>query len=105
MFSRIGVGPTRFVATSITLAFAACLLGECASAQPDIQPKDEIFGGYAWLAPNGWGDLNYKINNIPNAFDASNTYYFSGMHNLGLLVDGSGHFNGGTTPPNPFTPN
>ncbi len=104
MSSRIGI-PTRLFATSIALAFAACLLGGYASAQTDIQPKDEIFGGYAWLAPNGWGDLNYKINNIPNAFDASNTYYFSGMRNLGLLVDGSGHFNGGTTPPNPFTAN
>ncbi len=105
MSSRIGLVPTRFLATSIALAAALCLLVICASAQTDIQPRDEIFGGYAWLAPNGWGDLNFKINNIPNAFDASNTYYFSGMRNLGLLVDGSGHFNGGTTPPNPFTAN
>jgi hypothetical protein len=63
-------------------------------------PKDEIFGGYAALIPNGWGDLFYKVNTIPNAFDASNTFYFSGAHNLGLLMDGSGHFRGSTTPPN-----
>jgi hypothetical protein len=62
--------------------------------------KDEIFGGYSWLAPNGWGDLDYKINNIPNAFDASNTYYLPSVHNLGLLIDGSGHLKGDTTPPN-----
>jgi len=65
-----------------------------------IYPKDEIFGGYSWLAPNGWGDLNYRINNIPNAFDASNTYYLRQAHNFGILVDGSGHYKGGTTPPN-----
>jgi len=62
--------------------------------------RDEIFGGYSWLAPNGWGDLDYKINNIPNAFDASNTYYLPTAHNVGILMDGSGHFRGGTTPPN-----
>jgi hypothetical protein len=38
-------------------------------------PKDEIFGGYAALIPNGWADLFYKVNTIPNAFDASNTFY------------------------------
>lgn len=63
-------------------------------------PKDEVFGGYAALIPNGWGDLNYKIDTIPNAFGASNTWYLPSMHNLGLVVDGSGHFNGSTTPPN-----
>jgi len=52
------------------------------------------------LIPNGWAELDYKINNIPNAFDASNTYYLPNEHNLGLLLDGSGHFLGGTTPPN-----
>ena len=63
-------------------------------------PKDEVFGGYSALIPNGWGDLDYKINTIPNAFDASNTYYLPNIHNLGLLIDGSGHFKGSTTPPN-----
>ena len=105
MHCRMGVAPTRVVVTSIALAFALCLLGVKLSAQGRIQPKDEIFGGYSWLAPNGWGDLDFRINNIPNAFDFSNTYYFPGMRNLGLLVDGSGHFNGPTTPPNPNTPN
>jgi hypothetical protein len=81
------------------------LLAAGATAQNAYQPKDEIFGGYSWLAPNGWGDLDYRINNIPKGFDASNTYYFSGAHNIGLLIDGSGHFSGATTPGNPFTSN
>ena len=98
MSSRNAVVSASVVARSMAVAVALCLLAVHASAQTAIQPKDEIFGGYAWLAPNGWGDLDYKINHIPNAFDASNTFYFSGMRNLGILVDGSGHFNGGTTP-------
>ena len=54
MSSRIGVVPTRIIATSIALAFALCLLGIPALAQTDIQPKDEIFGGYLYFhkAPN-----------------------------------------------------
>src|SRR5271169_2570666 len=83
----------------IALGCFFCLLGNRVLAQ-NSQPKNEIFGGYAWLFPNGWGDLDYKINNIPNAFDASNTYYLPNARNVGLLIDGSGHFNGGTTPPN-----
>jgi len=100
-----GVIPRRVIAASTALAFALCLFGLRAAAQTSVQPKDEIFGGYSWLAPNGWGDLDYKIDNIPNAFDASNTYYFPGVHNLGFVLDGSGHFNGATTPANPFTTN
>ena len=83
----------------VALGCAFCCLVTAVSAQ-NACPKDEIFGGYSWLAPNGWGDLDYKINNIPNAFDASNTFYLPGAHNVGILMDGSGHFNGGTTPPN-----
>ena len=105
MSCRIAVAPQRVLAMFLTTAFVVVLLAACATAQNVYQPRDEIFGGYSWLAPNGWGDLNYKINNIPNAFDASNTYYFSGAHNFGLLMDGSGHFNGATTPGNPFTSN
>ena len=87
----------------ISIALALCLVGTFTAAQNSCsQPKDEVFGGYAALFPNGYGDLNYKVNTIPNAFDASNTYYFSFAHNLGFLVDGSGHFNGGTTPRNPY---
>ena len=48
--------------------------------------KDEIFGGYSYLIPNGWEELNYKASNIPNAFDASNTYYLPNEHNLGLVL-------------------
>src|ERR1035438_946467 len=105
MSCHIAVAPQRVLARFLTTAFAVALLAVCATAQNAPQPKDEIFGGYSWLAPNGWGDLDYKINNIPKGFDASNTYYFSGMHNLGVVMDGSGHFNGATTPGNPFTAN
>jgi hypothetical protein len=89
----------RRALAQLAIGCVFCSLGICVSAQNSCQ-KDEIFGGYAWLAPNGWGDLDYKINNIPNAFDASNTYYLPNARNIGLLLDGSGHFNGGTTPPN-----
>ena len=89
----------------LTTAFVLVLLAVGATAQNAYQPKDEVFGGYSWLAPNGWGDLYFRINNIPKGFDASNTYYFSGAHNIGLLIDGSGHFSGATTPGNPLTSN
>ena len=82
----------------LALPVIAMLMGTL-NAQ-DVSPKDEIFGGYSWLFPNGWGDLDYKINNIPNAFDVSNTFYLPHHRNLGLVLDGSGHFRGGTTPPN-----
>ena len=104
MSFRVAAVGTRRALTLIAIACALSSLGTLASAQ-DPSPKDEIFGGYSWLAPNGWGDLNYKINNIPKGFDASNTYYFSRAHNVGLLIDGSGHFNGATTPGNPLTSN
>jgi hypothetical protein len=84
----------------ITLGCALCLLGTLASAQNACQPVDEVFGGYSWLHPNGYGDLGYKINDIGEGFDVSNTYYLPSVHNLGILVDGSGHLNGGTTPRN-----
>jgi len=84
----------------IALSCALCFLSSVSLAQNAGRPADEIFGGYAFLAPNGWGDLDYKINFIPNAFDASNTYYFRSAPNFGVLIDGSGHFHGGTTPPN-----
>ena len=86
----------------VVLAALGCVLfgGAASVAAQNAYPKDEVFGGYSALIPNGWGDLDYKINTIPNAFDASNTYYLPNIHNLGLLVDGSGHFKGSTTPPN-----
>ena len=94
--------PCEIVRRKTSLAVVGCAvfcLAAIASAQ-NACPKDEVFGGYSWLFPNGWGDLDYKINNIPNAFDASNTFYIPKAHNFGLLADGSGHFRGGTTPPN-----
>ncbi len=95
MSSRIGLNPRRVVATCIALAFALCVLGTHASAQVNIQPVDEVFVGYSWLHPNGYGDLGYKVNDIVNGFDLSNTYYLPSLHNVGILLDGSGHFNGG----------
>ena len=62
---------------AVLLAVLSCaflVLLTNAGAQ-NVYPKDEVFGGYSALIPNGWGDLDYKINTIPNAFDASNTYY------------------------------
>jgi outer membrane protein OmpA-like peptidoglycan-associated protein len=93
MSSRIGVAPTRIFATSIALAFALCLLGVHAWAQ-DIQPKDEIFGGYSWLHPGGYVDYGVKVHDITKGFDVSNTYYLSRAHNLGFIADGSFHFDG-----------
>jgi hypothetical protein len=92
MSSRIGVVLTRVFAASIALTFALCLLGVCVSAQVAIQPKDEVFGGYSWLNPNGRVDFGYKVQSIDKGFDISNVYYFPEAHNLGVLVDGSGHF-------------
>src|ERR1035441_2054611 len=93
------VSPGRRIAVAlIALSCASCCLDSVSRAQNACRPEDEIFGGYAFLFPNGWGDLDYKINNIPNAFDASNTYYFRNTPNFGLVLDGSGHFRGGTTP-------
>lgn len=100
MFWGLTAGSTRGAVAVIALGCELICLGAIASGQNACRPKDEVFGGYAWLAPNGWGDLDYKINNIPNAFDASNTYYLPNASNFGLLIDGSGHFYGGTTPPN-----
>ncbi len=88
----------------IAVAIAALAVGLCQLVMPataqNPSPKDEVFGGYSVLFPNGWAELNYKVNTIPNAFDFSNTYYFCKFCNIGLLLDGSGHFKGGTTPPN-----
>ncbi len=92
MSSRIGVVPTRLISTTIALTFALCMLGVFASAQTDIQPKDEVFGGYSWLHPNGSVDFGYKVKDITKGFDFSNVYYLPAVHNLGILADGSGHF-------------
>lgn len=86
---------TAILAFCLGLAF----LSATAAAQ-NPHPQDEIFGGYSVLFPNGWQELNYKTDTIPNAFDFSNTLYFCHYCNLGWLLDGSAHFNGSTTPPN-----
>ncbi len=92
MSSRIAVVTKRVIATSLVLAFALCVLGVLASGQTDIQPKDEVFGGYSWLHPNGRVDYGYMVEDIATGFDFSNTYYLPAAHNVGIMVDGSGHF-------------
>ena len=92
MSSRRGVVPTRVVATLIALVFALCLLGVYASAQVAIQPKDEVFGGYSWLHPDGKVDFGYQVKDIAQGFDFSNVYYVPTLHNVGIFGDGSGHF-------------
>jgi len=94
MSSRIALNPRRVVATCIALAFALCLLATHASAQT-IQPVDEVFAGYSWLHANGYGDLGYKVPDLASGFDLSNAYYLPQAHNLGVLVDGSGHWGQG----------
>ncbi len=89
----------RMAVATIAMGMGLSVLCTQATAQ-DPSPKDEVFGGYSVLFPNGWAELDYKVNTIPNAFDFSNTYYFCKFCNVGLLLDGSGHFKGGTTPPN-----
>ena len=93
----------------ITMGCALCLLGTSAAAQSVNPSKDEVFGGYSVLFPNGYGDLvlppispivfHPHVNTITNGFDVSNTYYFCKSCNFGVLVDGSGHFHGTINPP------
>ena len=92
-------GGKRTATAILVLGLGFAFLVATAAAQ-NPHPRDEIFGGYSVLFPNGWEELNYKANTIPNAFDVSNTYYFCHICGLGWLLDGSGHFLGGTTPPN-----
>jgi hypothetical protein len=94
---RVAVVGTRSVLALIAGVCALCLLATFAAAQNN-QPKDEIFGGYSWLAPNGYGDFGFKANDIVKGFDASNTFYLPRFNNLGFVMDGSGHFDGGMTP-------
>ena len=88
MTSRIGVVPRHFIAA----AFALCLFATYATAQVAIQPKAEVFGGYSWLGISGTADFGVKVPDISTGFDASTTYYLPQAHNLGLIADGSGHF-------------
>ncbi|HEX8802218.1 MAG TPA: hypothetical protein VF772_26580 [Terriglobales bacterium] len=84
--------PKRVIATTIALAFAVVLLGSFAAAQVTVQPRAEIFGGYSWLHPNGFVDWG-KVPDIAHGWNASSTFYLPQAHNLGILVDGSGHYN------------
>jgi hypothetical protein len=84
--------PKRLVATSIALAFAVCFLSSFAAAQTTVQPRAEVFGGYSWYHPNGYVDWG-KVPDIAHGWDASSTFYFPNARNLGVVVDGSGHYN------------
>ena len=93
----------RVVVTFVALAFAVCLLGTQGAAQVTIQPKDEVFGGYSWLHPNGYANASappfdtpvpYKVPDKAKGFDFSNTYYLPTLHNVGFVIDGSGHWGG-----------
>jgi hypothetical protein len=91
MAFRDGV-PKRVVATMIALAFAVVLLGSLATAQVTVQPQAEIFGGYSWLHPNGFVDWGH-VPDIAHGWNASSTFYLPQAHNIGILIDGSGHYN------------
>jgi outer membrane protein OmpA-like peptidoglycan-associated protein len=92
MSSRIGKVPTRRIATIAALAVVLCLLGTFAAAQVSIQPKDEVYFGYAWLNPGGHYDLGIQTKSVSDGIDISNVYYLPQAHNVGFLVDGSMHW-------------
>ena len=75
-------GGKRTATAILVLGLGFAFLVATAAAQ-NPHPRDEIFGGYSVLFPNGWEELNYKANTIPNAFDVSNTYYFCHICGLG----------------------
>ena len=87
------VVPKRAYAVLIALVVVLGLSGTYAAAQDTIYPKYEVYGGYAWLHPNGsvdWG----KVPDITDGFDASITYYLPSLHNLGIIADGGYHWSG-----------
>ena len=91
MSSRKGV-PTRRIATMFVLALMLCLWGTYTAAQVTIQPKDEVYAGYAWLHPAGHYDFGIATQDINTGIDFSNVYYLPFAHNLGVLVDTSMHW-------------
>src|SRR5208283_5147659 len=101
MFSCVAVYK-RVVVTLVALAFAVCLLGTQGAAQNTNQPKEEIFGGYSWLHPNGYANASgpggtpvpYKVPDKSKGFDFSGVYYLPVNHNFGVIIDGSGHWGG-----------
>ncbi len=87
------VVPKRAYAVLIALALVLGLSGTYVTAQETVFPKNEVYVGYAWLHPNGsvdWG----QVPDITNGFDVSVTHYLPSIHNLGIIVDGSYHWNG-----------
>jgi hypothetical protein len=68
------------------------MLGTFAAAQVTIQPRAEVFGGYSWYHPNGYVDWG-KVPDIAHGWNVSSTFYFPQAHNLGVVIDGSGHYN------------
>ena len=89
MSSPVEVVPRHFIAKSVVLGFALCLLGTFAAAQVTMQPVDEIYAGYSWLHPGGHYDFGIPTKDNATGVDFSNVYYFRKVHNLGVLVDGS----------------
>jgi outer membrane protein OmpA-like peptidoglycan-associated protein len=91
MSSRIGVVPRR-IATIIALACLLCLWGTYAAAQVTIQPKAEVYAGYAWLHPGGHYDFGQPTQDHATGIDESFVYYLPQAHNLGVLFDSSQHW-------------
>src|SRR5579883_1607805 len=86
---------SKMVSKSLVLCLLVWLCSTYAAAQVTVQPKSEIFGGYSWLGISGHADFGTKVQDINTGFDASYTYYFAWSHNLGVIFDGSGHFDTG----------
>ena len=86
---------SKTVAIALFSSMLLCLVCLPATAQVTIQPKVEVYGGYSWLGISGYADFNTKVQDITDGFDASLTYYLPQAHNLGIVFDGSGHFNTG----------
>ena len=76
----------------IVLALMFCVLGTYAAAQVTVQPKDEVYFGYAWLHPGGHYDYGIATKDMSTGIDFSNVYYLPQAHNLGVLVDTSWHW-------------
>ncbi|MGA2903131.1 MAG: OmpA family protein [Candidatus Korobacteraceae bacterium] len=92
MSSRIGVVPTRRIATTIALALMFCLGGAYAAAQVTIQPQMEVYAGYSWLHPDGHYDYGQPTTDHNKGIDESIVWYMPFAHNLGVLFDGSEHW-------------
>ncbi|HTV64033.1 MAG TPA: OmpA family protein [Bryocella sp.] len=92
MSLHVGVVTRRHAAILVAVAFALCLPGTYAAAQVTIQPQDEVYAGYSWLHPGGHYDDGLKTNDVTNGVDISNVYYLPFAHNLGVMLDASGHW-------------